>query len=122
MYKSIIKPGLFCYATQQATVGATTTIVPLIDFSNDSDFLLHEIRATKQAVGAILIQLQLSSGELFSDTPLDSRLFAEDDFPVRFPEPIRIPANTNLQVTIQNTTGGGLPFQLQLWGIKVTKQ
>lgn len=122
MYKSLIEPGLFCYATPQQTVAAGTTVTPEINIGNDADFMLHEIRATKQAIGAILIQLQISDGQLLSNVPVDSRLFAEDDFPVRFPEPIRIPANTNVGVSINNTTAGGLAFQLQLWGIKVDKK
>lgn len=119
MFKSIIKPGLFCYAIPATNVGALGVVAPQINISNDSDFMLTEIRASRQAVGAILVQLSLASGELFSNVPLDTRLFAEDSYPVRLPEPVRIPANSQINVQLQNTTGGALNSQIQLWGYKV---
>ncbi|MBK9285057.1 MAG: hypothetical protein IPM51_12190 [Sphingobacteriaceae bacterium] len=119
MFKSIIKPALFCYAIPATNVGAGAVITPQINISNDADFMLVEVRATKQAAGGILAQLSLASGDLFSNVPLDTRLFAEDDYPVRLPEPVRIPANSQINVQLQNTTGGALSSQIQLWGYKV---
>jgi hypothetical protein len=117
--KSVIDPQLFCYAIPSTVFLANSTVIPQINFSSDADFELFEIRATQQAAGAILMQLSMSSGELFSNTPLDTLLFAGTSYPVRIPVNVRIPANTQVNVLIQNTTGGNITSQIQLWGFKV---
>ena len=132
MYKALIKPGLFCYSHAEITNMANNTIqTPQINFSNDSDFELFEIRAVfnKAAVttGAILLQLSLASGELFSNVPIDAKTFAtqnieqESGYPIRVPLNVRIPANTVLNVQVNNQTDNAIDFQLQLWGFKVDK-
>lgn len=118
--KSIINPSLFCYAIPVTTFVANTTTTPAINIASDSDFDLMEIRATKQtAAGSILIKLSTASGELFSNVMIDSNLFAGDNYPVRLPFPVRIPRNTQIDIQVQNTTGGNLASQIQLWGVKV---
>jgi len=121
MYKSIIKPGLFCYAIPITDVPANGSVKPQINFSNDSDFILTEIRSTKQSAnGDITVLINVSSGELFSNVSLDVNIFAEDSYPVRVPD-VRIPANTQLDVQLTNSTAGILSEQIQLWGIKVNR-
>jgi hypothetical protein len=132
MYKALIKPGLFCYSHAEIANMANNTIqTPQINFSNDSDFELFEIRAifNKAAVttGAVLLQLSLASGELFSNVPIDAKSFAtqnienESGYPIRIPLNVRIPANTVLNVQVNNQTDNAIDFQLQLWGFKVDK-
>ena len=116
-----IKPSLFCYAIPATVFLANATVTPQINMSNDSDFDLVEIRATQQAAGAILMQLSTASGELFSNVPLDTLQFAGTSYPVRLPFPVRFPANSQVNVQIQNTTGGNLTSQIQFWGYKVPK-
>jgi hypothetical protein len=116
--KSTIDPQLFCYAIPATLFVANTTTVPQINISSDCNFELFEIRCTQQAVGAILIQISMASGELFSNVALDSVLFSGTSYPVRLPFPVLIPANTQLNVSVQNTTGGNLTSQIQLWGFK----
>jgi hypothetical protein len=125
MYKSIIKPQFFCYATEIVTVPANGSIEPQIDFSNDSDFIVDEIRQTEQTTGALLIQLSLQAGERYSNEALDTAQFTEGFngkkfFGVNGNQP-RIPANTNLNITLINTTGADIEHQVQLWGYKVEK-
>lgn len=120
--KSVIDPNLFCYAIPSTLFLANATVTPQINTSNDSDFELVEIRATQQAAGAILMQLSTASGELFSNVPLDTLLFAGTSYPVRLPIPVRFPANSQINVQVQNTTGGNLTSQIQLWGYKRDRQ
>ena len=119
--KSLLNPALFCYAIPSTSFLANSTTTPQITIASDSDFELIEIRATKQAAGEILLQISSASGDLFSNVPLDTLLFAEDSYPVRLPFPVRIPANSELNFEVQNTTGGNLTSQIQLWGVKVSK-
>lgn len=116
--KSILKPALFCYAIPSTVFVANSTVSPQINIANDCDFELIEIRATQQAAGAILMQISLASGELFSNVPIDTALFAGTSYPIRLPYPVLIPANSQLNLQIQNTTGGNLTSQIELWGVK----
>ena len=117
--KSILNPALFCYAIQSQVFVANTTTTPQITIASDSDFEIVEIRSSQQAAGAILMQLSASNGDLMSNVPLDTLLFAGANNPIALPFPVRIPANTQLNVQIQNTTGGNLTHQVQFWGVKV---
>lgn len=111
---------LFCYATEIINLGAGLTVIPAININNESDFLLVEVRATQQAAGAILTQFSMASGELFSNTPLDTALFSGTAYPVRLPEPVVLPANAQINVQLTNTTGGALSTQIQFWGYRIT--
>lgn len=113
---------LFCYAIPSQVFIANSTVMPQINISSDKDFELAEIRATQQAAGAILMQLSLANGDLFSNLPLDTLQFAGTSLAVRLPIPVRLPANTQLNVQITNTTGGNLTSQIQFWGYKVEKE
>lgn len=121
MLKSILQNIMFVYTIPVTTVPLNGTANPQINFNNDSDFLLTEIRATTNAVGAILMQLSTASGELLSNALIDTALFSGANYPVRLATPMRIPANTQLNVFLQNTTGGNLTTQIQLWGYKVDR-
>lgn len=121
MLKSILQNIMFVYTIPVTTVPLNGTANPQINFNNDSDFLLTEIRATTNAVGAILMQLSTASGELLSNALIDTALFSGANYPVRLATPMRIPANTQLNVFLQNTTGGDLTTQVQLWGYKVER-
>lgn len=121
MLKSILQNIMFVYTIPVTTVPLNGTANPQINFNNDSDFLLTEIRATTNAVGAVLMQLSTASGELLSNALIDTALFSGANYPVRLATPMRIPANTQLNVFLQNTTGGNLTTQIQLWGYKVDR-
>ena len=135
MFKSILKPGLFCYSHVELVNMANNTIqTPQINISNDSDFMLFEIRAifNKAAVttGGLFVQLSLAGGELFSNVALDVKTFsvgegvatfALNGYPIRLPEGVRIPANSTINVQVNNLTDNAVDFQLQLWGYKVEK-
>lgn len=116
-----INPQFFTYGIPVTSVAAGSVVKPQISFSNDCDFLLTEIRVTKVTSGAILMQLSISNGTLFSNTPLDTTQFAEDNFPMRFADPVRISASSDLTVQLENTTVAAIDFQVQLWGYKVER-
>ena len=129
MFKSLVKPHLFCYSHTPIAPGAGATLTPAINISNDSDFELLEIRAAihKAAsfTGNVLMQLSLSSGDLFSNVGVDVLSFAsvEQDafsgYPIRLSEPIRIPANSVINCQFTNNNGEALvSLQVQLWGYK----
>ena len=130
-YKSIVKPGLFCFATTVQTIGAGATLTPAINIANNADFILTEIRATIYKVAAltgdVLMQIQLGSGDLFSNVGVDICSFAtfigagftEENYPVKVPD-VRIPANSELNVALTNNNTETLDVQIQLWGVKVS--
>ena len=130
MYKSVIKDGIFCYATAlQIALGNTVTVTPAINISNDSDFEVFELRAViyklAARTGSLLMTMSLASGELFSNVAIDlfslaaQNIQAESGYPVRFPFLMRIPANSQINVQLTNNTGAAVDVQVQLWGRKV---
>ena len=129
MFKSLIKPHLFCYSHTPQTIATTVTVTPAINIANDADFHLLEIRMSVEKAasvsGSLLVQLSTSGGDQFSNVGLSAYSFAsmeQDQFsgyPIRLPEPIVIPANTTLNVQITNNNGETVSnVQLQLWGYK----
>lgn len=135
MYKSIIKPGMFCYShTEIAGLANLAQATGVINISNDSDFEAFEIRGVINApavlTGGLFVQLSLQSGELFSNVALDAKTFSTmegtanacvSNYPIRLPVDTRIPANSVINVQVNNQTGQTLDFQLQIWGYKVEK-
>lgn len=129
MLKTIIKPPIFCYSHTPETIATTVTVTPSITISNDSDFMLSEIRASCQKVaafdGTLLLQLSLASGELWSNVGIDVLAFSANSiseysgYPIRFSKDIRIPANSVLTVQLTNNNGADVEVQIQLWGWKV---
>ena len=116
-----ITRAFYCYSTGQVTVPANNVPAqPQIIFSNDSDFVLKEIRNTTQTAGDILITLSFSSGENFSSSALESSIISQN-YPIHFDEEVKIPANSQLNIRLQNTTGADIVHEVQLWGFKVDK-
>jgi len=132
MLKGIVQPQVFCYSITPQAIGVGATVNPQINLSNDSDFELIEIRATifKAAAftGTTLLNLSVSSGELFSNVALEITSFAStmqnnySGYPIRMPVGTRIPANTTVNVQITNNNGETITTQVQLWGYKVEKK
>lgn len=137
MYKSIIKPGFFCYAISPQTILTTAGSTPAISISNDSDFLLCEVRAVIESAQIpntnILMTISLSSGELFSNVAIDLNSFATiipdvatggqvQGYPLRLQDNVRIPANSQINVQLQNNADSTIIVQVQLWGYKVDKE
>lgn len=130
MFKSLIKPHQFTYATLLTSLTAGASLTPAINIANDADFEMLELRAViHKAVsftGDVLMQISTSGGDLFSNVGIDLLSFAsvEQDswsgYPVRLSEPIRIPANTVLNVQLTNNGGETVEVQVQLWGYKRT--
>lgn len=132
MLKTIIKPPVFCYSHTPAVIADGVTTTPSISISNDSDFDLIEIRAsilkTVAFTGTVLLQLSLASGELWSNVGIDILSFSSNSisqysgYPIRFPQPIKIPANSVLNVALTNNAGASITVQIQLWGWKCARQ
>lgn len=133
---NILKPALFIYSHAFVNALANNTpSTPQIILSNDTDFECFELRAVINApavlTGAVLVQLSLASGELFSNVPTDLKAIATIDgiannpingYPVRLPINTRIPANSVINVAINNQSGQTIDVQIQLFGYKVEKQ
>ncbi len=128
MYKSLVKPHLFCYSHTEQTIAASGSAIPAINLANDADFELLEIRAaiSKAAsfTGSVNLLLSTSSGDLFSNVPINLLSFAsvEQDsysgYPIRLSEPVHIPANTVLNLQLSNNGNEAVTVQIQLWGYK----
>jgi len=122
---------VFCYAITPQTIATTVTVQPTINIANDCDFRILEIRAVIEKAasvsGNVLMQMRLSSGEFFSNTGIDIYSFAsmEQDafsgYPIRLPEPVTIPANSVIEVSLTNNNGETVTVQVQLWGYKVPR-
>ena len=135
MYKSILTPAYFEYSHAEIAGMVTNTIqTPQINISNDSDFDFFEMRAIINApavlTGGVFVQLSLASGELFSNVPIDVKSFATIEgiatnaisgYPKRMPNTTSIPANSSINVQVNNQSGQTIDFQLQLIGYKVEK-
>lgn len=134
MYKSIVMPTPFDYAIQEQTLTTGQVVQPSIQFNNDCDFELHEIRAvirkeepSQSFDGSVLMQMSMANGEFLSNVPID--LFAlasvqSDQFsgiPIRLPLPTRVPAASELQVQLTNNTTDTIYVQVILVGFKVSK-
>ena len=128
MFKSLIKPHIFTYATSPTVLAAGASFTPAINVANDADFELLELRAVihKAAsfTGNVLMLISTSGGDLFSNVGIDllSLASVEQDsfsgYPVRLTEPVRIPANTVLNVQLTNNGAEECTVQVQLWGYK----
>ena len=113
----------FVYGFRVA-VTAGNTANPQITISSDSDFELHEMRGNVQAQGAITIQPSYSNGVVWSNFAFDAALIsagANANNKVLPAYPIKIPANTQINFLLANTTGGDLTYELQLWGRKIPR-
>lgn len=134
--KSILDPAFFCYShTELVNLGNGLSATPLINISNDADFEVFEIRAIINSAvaftGGLFVSLSLAGGELFSNVAIDYKSIAVVEgivqiatggYPIRLPRPTRIPANSQINVLVNNQTGQAVDFQLQLWGYKVEKK
>lgn len=116
---------IFCYAARTATAIAAGGSLPVnINFNNDSDFVLSEIRTTGTA--SLRLMIAEASGRQYSNISLTAAIFGTGDnkvmFPT-FPDPTLIPANTQLIVTFIDGGGAGLAagLEVQLWGYQVPK-
>lgn len=127
----IIQPMPFCYAiVQQAALGAAAVVQPNFQIGNDADFYLTEIRASfiKAAVfttGGIMMQVQLQSGDLFSNGAINLLSFASGNqlpgygVPIKFDTPIKIPRSSTIQVQLTNNDAAVVAsVQVQFWGFK----
>lgn len=135
MLQSILKPAFFIYSHQEVAGLANNTLSPQqIVISNDSDFEAFELRAVVNApavlTGGVLVALSLASGELFSNVAIDFKSLATIDgiannavsgYPVRLPINTRVPANSVINVNINNQSGQTIDIQVQLFGYKVEK-
>lgn len=135
MLQSILKPAFFIYSHAEIAALANNTIAtPQINISNDSDFEVFELRAVINApavlTGGVFLQLSLASGELFSNVAIDLKSMATIDgvannaingYPVRFPTNTRVPANSVVNVQVNNQSGQTIDCQVQLIGYKVEK-
>lgn len=135
MYSNIIKPAFFTYSHAEVAGLVNNTIsTPQINISNDSDFECFELRGVINApavlTGGVFVQLSLASGELFSNVAIDFKSVAVIDgiannpisgYPIRFPVNTRIPANSVINVQINNQSGQTIDCQVQLIGYKVEK-
>ena len=114
---------MFCYAVNHVFAGAGSA-TESITFSNDSDFILKEIRVNPQTFGNLKVQMSLTNGELFSNIAIDTSLFsagANSDNAIKFfDSELRIPSNSTLSFEL--TAGAGLTAEIQLWGYKVNKK
>lgn len=130
MLKTIIEPPLFAYSHDPVAPGAGSTLTPAIIISNDADFDAIELRGTinKAAAfdGSVLIQLSVSNGQLFSNVGIDALAFCANNisnysgYPIRFNMPIKMPANSVINVQVTNNNSVALvSFQIQFWGYKV---
>lgn len=134
MYKSIIQDGMFTYAITPQTILTTAGSTPSINISSDSDFICTHLYASILTNGIpeapVLLTMSLASGELFSNVAIDMCSFAKiivdvagqqeiSGNPYLLIQPMRIPANSQINFAIQNGTANTIIVQVQMVGYKV---
>jgi hypothetical protein len=143
MYKTITRNMMgqsclpFTYTIPVTTMLTTAGAAPAIGFDNASDFIINEIRAIVQTNGipdtSITMALSFASGDLLQNAAVNILSFAQviidvagaqgiAGYPKRLPEGIRIPANSVLNVALQNNTADTVIVQIQFDGYKVEKE
>lgn len=134
MYKSIIQNGMFTYAITPQTLLTTAGATPNINISSDSDFICTHIYGVVEIAAAmpdapILLTMSLASGELFSNVALDMLSFSKvicpvaaeqgiPGSPIMLIQPMRIPANSQINIQLVNSTLQTVIVQIQLVGYK----
>ena len=133
MYKSIIENGMFTYAIVPQTIATTLGATPNINISSDSDFICTHIYGIIETDGIpeapVLLTMSLASGELFSNVAIDMLSFSKvivdvageqqiQGNPILLIQPMRIPANSNINFNIVNGTANNITVQVQLVGYK----
>lgn len=120
MIKTLFQNMPFCYKARIPTIADGQTLSPQISFSNDSDFILTDLRSTGTA--GVYVTLQSANGETFSNEPWHAALVGAGFNGLKVLTNPVIPANTDLVVQVQNTSGGPVTnFEVQLWGYKVNR-
>lgn len=133
--KSIIQDGMFTYAIAPQTITTLLGSTPNINISSDSDFICTHIygvinSATLPPATPILLTMSLASGELFSNVAIDMCAFAKiicpvageqqsSGSPILLIQPMRIPANSQINFQITNGSANTIIVQVQLVGYKV---
>ena len=115
----------FVYATKNS-FAADGTVTPNIVISNDSDFLLQEIRVIGSLdPGDLLLSIGYAQGDVWNNISFDASTIqcnANANNALKFLQMPLIPRNTQINVQMQNASGAALLAEVQLWGVKLYKE
>ena len=88
--------------------------------------MLQEIRCTGGlTAGDLLVSVSYAQGDTWNNTSFDASLLGcggGDNNPLKFLDMPVIPANTQINIQMQNTSGVAIAFEIQFWGQKLIKE
>lgn len=107
---------LFCYLANSGAVTAGNNVNQPIQFDNETNFEIREIRTLGTAM---TITLKTSSGYLFQNNAFTSSVIGSGNNSLKLiPDTMQVPKNSNWIVNFNNATGGSLTDEIQIWGYK----
>lgn len=108
----------FCYAVRGTALVNGASEVLSITINNQYDFVLDDIRVPN--VNGLRFSIKNANGDDYTNTPLNCSLIAasSDNYWKIQGGGYRFRANTQLQITFENASGGNLtvPTEVQLVG------
>lgn len=110
---------LFCYNAPSGSLIATTgnSQIP-INFANDSDFLVTQIKTLGNT--GVTVQLQLESAAYFSTAPMFTSAIASSANGVDYRDKqVIIPKGTKMFAFFFNGDGSAHSDEIQIWGLKL---
>lgn len=111
----------YCYAVRAASIAAAGTDVQTLTFSSDTDFMLAEIRTSGTAGN--LLTITDAQGAQHSNISLQTALIGAGTNKIVFPEPVNIPASSQIIISQNNSTGAPITNQeVQFWGYQKQRQ
>lgn len=108
---------LFCYAARTGNIPNGASETQNINFANDYDFELREIRTN--GTSGVLISLSYATGENISNIAINTSFVGNGQNALKLFEPVLIPRNSQITVTWANSSGGAVIQEIQFWGYKV---
>ena len=113
---------LFVYLVNNTFAG-NGTVTRQITFASDSEFYLTELRGLSGLTpGDLTLSINLNGSNVLSNAAFDASTIgsgANESNRYVLADPIKIPANSQMNVTIDNVAGGAITYELQLWGFKI---
>lgn len=108
----------FCYAVRGTALGANASEVLTLTINNQYDFIVDDIRVPN--TNGLRVSIKNTNGDDYTNIPLNCALIAaaSDNYWKIQGGGYRFKANTQLQITFDNQSGGGLtiPTEIQFNG------
>lgn len=96
----------FIYNVRGTLLGGGAAEILTLTISNDADFFLQEIRTV--GTNNLRVMIRQTNGTLFSSIAFNAAIIGAGQNALKFMKPFQLPKNTQLEITLDNQTGGAL--------------